>query len=45
MFFINRNLPHWKAGTVPRATAARPSHKSAACLRARCCTNLTCFDL
>src|SRR5262252_3091917 len=32
-------------GTATARVSKRPSHRSAACLRARRCTGLTCFDL
>ena len=42
--FLNQATQHWRTGTVPRVSK-RPINKSAACLRARYCTNFSRFDL
>src|SRR5215510_995912 len=36
---------HWDAGAATARVSKRPTYKTAACLRARYCTNLTCPDL
>src|SRR6266511_1440578 len=41
---LNQVTQHWDIGTVPRATAARPTDQSDSSLRERYCTNLAWLD-